>query len=78
MEKPQKNSYFWNLENAPVEIEVSARKIPGWSAVNGVAYQPVTPRDGVYKGVVSDTIEKITLIPYGCATLRIVAFPVVP
>lgn len=72
------SKYPWNLENSPIEIKVKGRKIPGWTAVNGVAYQPVTDRNGIYKGEVSKETETITLVPYGCSTLRIVAFPVVP
>jgi uncharacterized protein len=77
IEKPVKGNFFWNPANAPVEIQVNARKIPGWTATRGVPYQPVTDREGLFKGEVSDKIETVTLIPYGCSKLRIVAFPVV-
>jgi hypothetical protein len=75
--RPIGDSFVWNVENAPVEISVPARKIPAWKEVNGVAYQPVTDREGLYKGKVSDVNEMITLIPYGCTKVRVVAFPVV-
>ena len=71
-------SFIWNLAHAPIEITASAKKIPSWKVMNGVAVQPVTDRSGIYKGAVNSTIEKITLIPYGCTKVRIVAFPVVP
>lgn len=70
-------NFIWNLSHAPIEIIASAKKIPGWKMLNEVAPQPVTDRTGIYKGKVDDTIEKITLIPYGCTKVRIVAFPVV-
>lgn len=70
--------FIWNQEHAPIEIRVPAKKIPGWIAVNGVAYQPVTDRNGIYKGEVEDEPKTITLIPYGCTKVRVVAFPVVP
>ncbi|MEZ0542631.1 beta-L-arabinofuranosidase domain-containing protein [Fibrella arboris] len=74
-----KNPYgfVWNADNAPVVITTKGRKIPGWKAIDGVAHQPVSTRDGFYKGEVSDNEETLTLIPYGCSKLRIVAFPVV-
>jgi hypothetical protein len=69
--------FVWNADNAPVVITTKGRKIPGWKALDGVAHQPVSARDGVYKGEVSDKEETLTLIPYGCSKLRIVAFPVI-
>lgn len=70
--------FVWNLKNAPIEIVISAKKIPAWKALDGVAYQPVTDRNGIYKGEVDKELKRITLIPYGCTKVRIVAFPVVP
>jgi uncharacterized protein len=71
------NDFVWNLEHAPIELTVSGRQIPGWKAVDGVAYQPITTRDGVYKGKVSERTTQLTLVPIGCTKVRIVAFPVV-
>jgi uncharacterized protein len=75
--RPVTDKFVWNIHNAPVEIIAPARKIPNWKIVDGVAHQPVTDRTGVYKGEVSNVIEKVTLIPYGCTKVRVVAFPVV-
>ncbi len=76
--RPVGSDFVWNLAHAPVEIIVPARKIPSWQLAGDVAPLPVTDRHGLYKGFVSDSIEKITLIPYGCSKVRVVAFPVVP
>jgi uncharacterized protein len=75
--KPFPKTFKWNLEHAPIEIVSSAKKIPGWKAVDGVAHQPVTDRNGVYKGAVDSDVKKITLVPYGFTKVRVVAFPVV-
>jgi hypothetical protein len=75
--KPMPGKFIWNQQHAPVEITVVAKKIPGWKSVGGVAHQPVTDRNGVYKGVVDPATQNIQLIPYGCTKVRIVAFPVV-
>lgn len=71
------NDFIWNLAHAPVEIYLPGKQIPGWKALDGVAFQPVTARDGVYKGKVSDKATQLTLVPVGCTKVRIVAFPVV-
>jgi hypothetical protein len=75
--KPKSDAFVWNSTNAPIEIRTTGKKIPAWKIVEGVARQPVTARDGVYLGEVDAKEETITLIPYGCSKLRIVAFPVV-
>jgi uncharacterized protein len=63
--------------NAPIAIKAFGHKISAWKIVNDVAPQPVTARNGLFMGVTSNTIETITLVPYGCTKVRIVAFPVV-
>jgi hypothetical protein len=74
---PLTSKFVWNEQHAPIEITATGRQIPGWKLTDGIAYQPVTDRDGQYRGKVSDTIHNITLIPYGFTKVRIVAFPVV-
>jgi hypothetical protein len=75
--KPLNGKFAWDEQHAPVEITATGRQIPGWKLNAGVADQPVTDRDGEYRGAVSDTVHTITLIPYGFTKVRIVAFPVV-
>ena len=75
--KPVTENFIWNLSHAPIELKVTGKKIPDWKIVNDVAPQPVTARDGLYMGRVEDKREELTLVPYGCTKLRIVAFPVV-
>jgi DUF1680 family protein len=75
--KALNGKFVWNQQHAPIEIIATGRQIPGWKLTDGVAYQPVTDRDGQYRGAVSDTVRNITLIPYGFTKVRIVAFPVV-
>lgn len=71
------NDFIWNLAHAPIEIQLPAKKIPDWKISADVAPQPITAREGLYKGRVAAATEQITLIPYGCTKVRIVAFPVV-
>lgn len=75
--KPVLKTFKWNLEHAPVEIIASAKKLPSWKAIEGVAHQPVTDRTGIYRGGVEEEVHKISLVPYGFTKVRIVAFPVV-
>ena len=58
------------LKGSPVTLQVGARKVPSWRAVDGVA-DPV-PQSPVTS---DQPDEKISLVPYGAAKLRITAFP---
>ena len=75
--RPVDDTFVWNLEHAPIELVTVGKKIPNWKLTDGVARQPVTERMGYYKGEVSTVEEQITLVPYGCTKVRVVAFPVV-
>ena len=58
------------LEKTPVKLQVTARKVPAWRAVDGVADTvPQSPLES------AEIDERITLVPYGAAKLRITAFP---
>jgi DUF1680 family protein len=68
-EIPMQASPF-SLKGTPVKLEVKARKLDSWRAVDGVA--DAVPQSPVST---SETIEMITLVPYAAAKLRITSFP---
>jgi DUF1680 family protein len=64
----------WQPDTAPVQLETSAVRIPFWQMYNEMAGPlPASP----VRGIENQTMEQITLIPYGCTNLRISEFPVV-
>lgn len=69
----QKASYPWNIENAPIEIKMKARLIPNWQLYNEMA----GPQPFSFCNSAEGEAKEITLIPYGCTTLRICEFPIV-
>ncbi len=67
---PKDNQPF-KVDAAPIEMKVKAKKIPNWQAdsrglIDEVQQSPVKS---------DERTETITLIPMGCARLRISAFP---
>ena len=69
-EKPLGRVPF-SVQGAPVELQVPGRLLDGWAMVSGSADAP--PKSPV---TATGPDEKLTLVPYGSAKLRITAFPV--
>lgn len=67
------SNYPWNLENVPLQIKTKAKRIPFWTIYQGMA-GPL-PYSHIYGLEKDDNEEEITLVPYGCTTLRISQFP---
>lgn len=70
---PWDGSYSWNLENAPFTLKMKGLKVPEWKALSGFPY--FLSFWGEYSGDTAGNIQEITLVPYGCTTLRISQFP---
>lgn len=64
----------WNLQNAPLEIQTTGIRLPDWTTYKDDAGPiPWSPQ----QRPVDANPEPITLVPFGCTTLRISAFPTV-
>lgn len=59
-------------DHAPIEIRVPARRVPSWQLESNGLIQKV-PASPVSTPA---PVEQVTLIPMGCARLRVSAFPV--
>jgi len=59
----------FGAENPPITLTVPARLIPGWGLENNVAAEIPGGENA------SETLEYVTLAPYGCTHLRITEFP---
>ena len=66
-------AYPFDLRNVPEHITLPVRRIV-WTLQNGTL-NPLLPAPG--KVVATDTVETVTLVPYGCTELRLTVFPVV-
>ena len=58
-------------DEAPIEVEVSARRLPQWTMENSSAAPP--PPSPVHSDA---PLERLSLIPFGSTVLRISEFPV--
>lgn len=73
--KQQDNSRRpWTPQTAPIALETRGIRIPSWTLYNEMA-GPLPASD--MRNRPDAAPEQITLIPYGCTTLRISEFPVV-
>jgi len=62
----------WTVEAAPIEIKARGKKIPGWKLENETVQEL---RESPIRS--DQPEEEITLIPMGCARLRISCFPTI-
>lgn len=73
LEEMPTDAYPWNVENAPLQIKARARMMNDWKPYGG-STGPL-PYSDQYQADLGP-VQEITLIPYGCTTLRITEFPV--
>lgn len=63
---------IFGQEYAPIELRVPAKRVPEWVLErNSAGILPTSPVES------DQPVEMVTLIPYGCAKLRITEFPLI-
>ena len=75
LESGLQSSFPWNPDNAPVRIQTTGKIIPDWTLYHGVAGPMPHPVSAAT--LKNEPVEKLSLIPYGCTTLRLTEFPVI-
>ena len=63
--------YPFSPDGAPVSATTKGKRIPQWGMENGSAAD--IPSEPVFS---EESVEEITLIPFGCTNLRVTEFPV--
>ncbi len=71
---PMAKGYPWNLQNAPISLKINGKRLPNWKIYN---HQAGPMPQSYMEYLPYEKEQKLTLIPYGCTTLRITQFPVV-
>lgn len=64
--------FIFDADSAPIELRVKGKQIPEWGIEDNQA--GLIPESPVFS---NEPVEDLTLIPYGCAKLRITEFPLV-
>jgi hypothetical protein len=63
----------FSLENAPIELKAKAKRIPEWKQGENGMIGEIVPGPVIS----NEPTEEITLVPMGCARLRVSAFPTI-